>query len=85
MKFLSLQRDLYAYLHDQTLRMLNQGLVGPEIAEAITLPPAFEEGLEHQGLLRPRSTPHPRSWPSRLRCPGVLFGSVFSPPIGVMR
>ena len=25
MRFLSEQRDLYAYLHDQTLRMLNQG------------------------------------------------------------
>ena len=27
-EFLSTQRDLYAYLHDQTLRLLNQGLVG---------------------------------------------------------
>jgi len=29
---LSLQRDLYAYLHDQTLRLLNQGHTGIEIA-----------------------------------------------------
>nr|WP_246039618.1 alkyl sulfatase dimerization domain-containing protein [Glycomyces buryatensis] len=42
-EFLSLQRDLYAYVHDQTLRMLNQGLTGPEIAEAIELPPALEK------------------------------------------
>jgi alkyl sulfatase BDS1-like metallo-beta-lactamase superfamily hydrolase len=35
------QRDLYAYLHDQTLRLLNQGLTGPEIAEAIELPPSL--------------------------------------------
>ena len=41
-EFLSLQRDLYAYLHDQTLRMLNQGLTGPEIAEQIQLPPVLE-------------------------------------------
>jgi alkyl sulfatase BDS1-like metallo-beta-lactamase superfamily hydrolase len=41
-KFLSLQRDLYGYLHDQTLRMLNRGMVGAEIAEAIQLPPALE-------------------------------------------
>lgn len=41
-EFLSLQRDLYAYLHDQTLRMLNQGLTGPEIAERIELPPVLE-------------------------------------------
>ena len=40
-EFLSLQRDLYAYLHDQTLRMLNQGMTGAEIAEVIELPPAL--------------------------------------------
>ncbi|MFI5618652.1 alkyl/aryl-sulfatase [Streptomyces sp. NPDC051567] len=39
--FLRSQRDLYAYLHDQTLRMLNRGLTGPEIAEEIELPPAL--------------------------------------------
>jgi alkyl sulfatase BDS1-like metallo-beta-lactamase superfamily hydrolase len=27
-EFLSVQRDLYAYLHDQTLRLLNQGSTG---------------------------------------------------------
>jgi linear primary-alkylsulfatase len=37
--FLSTQRDLYAYLHDQTLRLLNQGCTGDEIAEMIELPP----------------------------------------------
>ena len=35
-EFLTVQRDLYAYLHDQTLRMLNKGLVGSEIAEQMT-------------------------------------------------
>jgi linear primary-alkylsulfatase len=35
------QRDLYSYLHDQTLRLLNQGLTGPEIAERIELPPSI--------------------------------------------
>ena len=39
MEFLSLQRDLYAYLHDQTLRLLNQGHTGAEIAEMFQLPP----------------------------------------------
>lgn len=38
-EFLSVQRDLYAYLHDQTMRLLNQGYTGPEIAEMIELPP----------------------------------------------
>ena len=48
-EFLSTQRDLYAYLHDQTVRMLNQGLVGPEIAEVITLPPALENAWNARG------------------------------------
>ncbi len=39
--YLEKQRDLYSYLHDQTLRLLNQGLTGPEIAEAIELPPSL--------------------------------------------
>ncbi|GAA1795727.1 alkyl/aryl-sulfatase [Agromyces lapidis] len=47
--FLGLQRDLYGYLHDQTLRMLNQGLTGAEIAEAIQLPPALENAWHARG------------------------------------
>jgi linear primary-alkylsulfatase len=35
------QRDLYTYLHDQTLRLLNKGCTGPEVAEAIELPPSL--------------------------------------------
>jgi alkyl sulfatase BDS1-like metallo-beta-lactamase superfamily hydrolase len=42
-EYLEKQRDLYAYLHDQTLRLLNQGLTGPEIAETIELPPSLAE------------------------------------------
>ncbi|MFK0152592.1 alkyl/aryl-sulfatase [Streptomyces sp. NPDC090493] len=48
-EFLSTQRDLYAYLHDQTLRMLNQGLTGPEIAERMELPPALERAWHTHG------------------------------------
>ncbi|WTL18631.1 alkyl sulfatase dimerization domain-containing protein [Streptomyces sp. NBC_01506] len=48
-RFLSEQRDLYAYLHDQTLRMLNQGLTGPEIAEAMRMPPALERAWHTHG------------------------------------
>ena len=47
--YLEIQRDLYAYLHDQTLRMLNQGMVGAEIAEAMTLPPALERAWHARG------------------------------------
>jgi alkyl sulfatase BDS1-like metallo-beta-lactamase superfamily hydrolase len=49
LEFLTLQRDLYAYLHDQTLRLLNQGYVGAEIAEQIQLPPALEEAWHTHG------------------------------------
>ena len=38
--YLAGQRDLYAYLHDQTLRLINQGYVHSEIAEMIEMPPA---------------------------------------------
>ncbi|HEU4465573.1 MAG TPA: alkyl sulfatase dimerization domain-containing protein [Agromyces sp.] len=48
-EFLGLQRDLYAYLHDQTLRMLNRGMTGAEIAEAIELPPALENAWHARG------------------------------------
>ncbi|MFC9324556.1 alkyl/aryl-sulfatase [Kitasatospora sp. NPDC057015] len=48
-KLVSEQRDLYAYLHDQTLRMLNAGLTGPEIAEEIQLPPALEGAWHARG------------------------------------
>ncbi|SDS94193.1 Alkyl sulfatase BDS1, metallo-beta-lactamase superfamily [Brevibacterium siliguriense] len=48
-KFLSTQRDLYAYLHDQTLRMINQGMTGAEIAEEITMPPELENAWSTHG------------------------------------
>ncbi|MCH9702247.1 MAG: MBL fold metallo-hydrolase [Actinomycetia bacterium] len=48
-EFLSLQRDLYAYLHDQTLRQLNQGLTGIEIAETFAMPPALERAWHAHG------------------------------------
>ncbi|WP_374570627.1 alkyl/aryl-sulfatase [Phenylobacterium sp.] len=42
-QFLAKHRDAYAYLHDQTVRMMNQGMTGDEIAAAIKLPPALEQ------------------------------------------
>ena len=39
-EFLADQRDMYRYLHDQTLRLMNQGLRPLEIADTLkTLPP----------------------------------------------
>ena len=36
------QRDLYKYIHDQTVRMMNQGMAPTEIAESLTLPKGLE-------------------------------------------
>jgi len=47
--YLSQQRDLYAYLHDQTLRMLNAGSTGIEIAEQMELPPVLEASWHTHG------------------------------------
>jgi alkyl sulfatase BDS1-like metallo-beta-lactamase superfamily hydrolase len=41
LQLLEQQRDLYGYLHDQTLRLLNQGFTPAEIAERIELPPGL--------------------------------------------
>ncbi|RAV13101.1 alkyl/aryl-sulfatase [Mycobacterium colombiense] len=48
-EFLSLQRDMYAYLHDQTLRLLNQGHTGVEIAEMFQMPPALDRAWHTHG------------------------------------
>jgi alkyl sulfatase BDS1-like metallo-beta-lactamase superfamily hydrolase len=40
-KFLRQQRDLYKYIHDQSLRLANHGLNAAEIAEEIALPPTL--------------------------------------------
>jgi len=47
--YLSQQRDLYAYLHDQTLRLMNQGHTGIEIAEMVEMPPALEAAWHTHG------------------------------------
>ena len=49
MTYLAQQRDLYAYLHDQTLRLMNQGYTGIEIAEMVEMPPALEAAWHTHG------------------------------------
>ena len=41
--FLSGQRDIYRYLHDQTMRLANHGHTANEIAEMLTLPDAIAD------------------------------------------
>ncbi|QKT06927.1 MBL fold metallo-hydrolase [Gordonia sp. X0973] len=48
-EFLRTQREMYAYLHDQTLRLLNQGYTGIEIAEQFQMPPGLEKAWHAHG------------------------------------
>jgi alkyl sulfatase BDS1-like metallo-beta-lactamase superfamily hydrolase len=48
-EFLAMQRDMYAYLHDQTLRLMNLGYVGAEIAEMLEMPPALAKQWHTHG------------------------------------
>ena len=47
--FLSKQRDLYKHLHDQSVRLMNQGLNGAEIAEKISLPEELSQFFANRG------------------------------------
>jgi alkyl sulfatase BDS1-like metallo-beta-lactamase superfamily hydrolase len=49
LRFLEEQADLYAYLHDQTLRLMNRGFTGIEIAEGFELPPVLENAWHARG------------------------------------
>ncbi|MDL9935962.1 alkyl sulfatase dimerization domain-containing protein [Gordonia sp. ABSL1-1] len=48
-RYLTQQRDMYAYLHDQTLRMLNSGATGIEIAENFVLPTELDDAWHVRG------------------------------------
>ncbi len=47
--FLADHRDAYKYLHDQTVRMMNLGMTGDEIAAKIQLPPALAKDWFNRG------------------------------------
>jgi len=47
--YLSSHRDAYKYLHDQTVRLMNQGYVGEEIADRIALPPVLARQWFNRG------------------------------------
>jgi alkyl sulfatase BDS1-like metallo-beta-lactamase superfamily hydrolase len=40
-EFLATQRDLYKFIHDQTVRLFNHGYLPAEIAETLQLPPSL--------------------------------------------
>ncbi|SFR43892.1 Alkyl sulfatase BDS1, metallo-beta-lactamase superfamily [Marinobacter gudaonensis] len=47
--FLAVQRDTYKFIHDQTVRLMNQGATPREIANQLTLPPALSQTFHNQG------------------------------------
>jgi len=47
--FLAKQRDLYKFIHDQTVRLLNHGLTPTEIAEQLKLPPSLASDWAARG------------------------------------
>ena len=47
--YLSTHRDMYKYIHDQSVRMMNKGLIGAEIAENMELPTALATRWFNQG------------------------------------
>ena len=49
-QFLEDHRDAYEYLHDQSVRLMNEGLTGPEIANRIALPPSLARDWFNQGF-----------------------------------
>jgi len=47
--FLEKQRDLYQYIHDQTMRLANAGYTPREIAEQVTLPDSLDTFFANRG------------------------------------
>ncbi len=47
--YIGLHRDAYKYLHDQSVRLMNQGLTGEEIAERIALPDVLASKWYNRG------------------------------------
>ncbi|HEY8494685.1 MAG TPA: alkyl sulfatase dimerization domain-containing protein [Myxococcota bacterium] len=48
-RYLADQRDLYRYIHDQTLRLANAGATPQEIAEQLELPPKLAAAFANRG------------------------------------
>ncbi len=48
-EFITVHRDVYKYTHDQTVRLMNQGLTAREIADQIKLPASLSKHLGARG------------------------------------
>ena len=47
--FLKQQRDTYKFIHDQTVRLMNQGKTPGDIAEVLTLPASLQQAFSSRG------------------------------------
>lgn len=47
--FMGRHRDAYKFLHDQTVRLMNEGLTGPEIANRLELPQVLSDEWYNRG------------------------------------
>ena len=48
-QFITVQRDVYKYTHDQTVRLINQGYTPREIADMVKLPASLAQHLGSRG------------------------------------
>jgi len=48
-EFLTVQRDTYKFIHDQTVRLMNRGATPREIADQLRLPPELNQAFHNQG------------------------------------
>ena len=48
-EYIKKQRDLYKYIHDQSVNLMNKGYTGAEIAEMIKLPPELDQQWYNRG------------------------------------
>lgn len=57
-EYLKKQRDCYKFIHDQSVRLMNQGYTGSEIADELRFPPSLNQNWstrEYYGTLRHNS------------------------------
>jgi alkyl sulfatase BDS1-like metallo-beta-lactamase superfamily hydrolase len=47
--YMKKQRDMYKYIHDQSVNLMNKGYTGAEIAEMIKLPPELDQQWYNRG------------------------------------
>ncbi|MBI3437889.1 MAG: MBL fold metallo-hydrolase [Proteobacteria bacterium] len=74
--FLTQHRDAYKFLHDQTVRLMNNGLTAPEIAEALKLPEVLAKQWFNRLLDgRTRTTLRPGAITARRVQPGCARGN----------